>query len=117
MPSRRCWQPGSFSPRFGDSPTVPPLPGAVPARLPLLAEVEHGAALRGHGLLTLHPGGSGTVAAEELVKGYGMVGMVHPHDPLAPRQVLDWLPLVSPSQSRTAVTALAAGSSRTLLGP
>jgi hypothetical protein len=34
-----------------------PPPSALPARLPSLAEVEHGAALREHGLLTCHPGG------------------------------------------------------------
>ena len=73
-----------------------PLPSAFPARLPSLAEVEHGVALREHCLLTFCPGGSGAVGVEERVNGRGVLGVVHTHDPLAPGQILDWFPLVSP---------------------
>src|SRR5260370_33559799 len=73
-----------------------PLAGGFPTWLPSLAEIEHRAALGVHCLLTFRPGGSEAVGAEEPFKGQGILGMRHTHDPLAPGQILDWFPWVSP---------------------
>jgi hypothetical protein len=87
----------SFVPCPGHGKAMRPLRFAWSSWLLLAAEVEQGPAAVEHDRLAGRPRWDGrAVGVEEHTEQAHLAGMVHADNPLAPRQVIDWLSRVGP---------------------